>query len=163
MIKRRCNIVTKLKNCTYKHCRCQSKEIPIGTEIEVGSRYYHPQCFNESENIKEIKQLYFDNISNTVVQGMLGKIINDIIYGKNVDSEYFLFAIKFAINKKIKINNPCGLHYIIDNKQIKDEWSKIQTSKIRQSIKIEDMPKQAEVNFECKNIPRSGFSSILKG
>lgn len=60
---------------------------------------------------------------------MLGKVINDIIYGKNVDSEYFLFAVKFAINNKVKINSPMGLHYIIDNKQIKDAYKKLKQIK----------------------------------
>lgn len=157
-------MTAKPKTCSYKHCRCESKEIPIETEIAVSNRYYHPQCYKESENIKEIKKLYFDCISNTVVQGMLGKIINDIIYSKNVDSEFFLYAVKFAINNKIKINNPCGLHYLIDNKQIKDSWSKLKAEKIRKEIpKINISNKSEEVIFTAKpNVSAGGFGDILK-
>lgn len=157
--------MAKNKICGYKHCRCETKEIPLGEEIKVSSRYYHEKCAKESEDIKEMKKQYFDNISNTVVQAILGKVVNDIVYGKNIDSGYLLFAIKYAISNKIRINSPYGLHYLIDNKRIKDSWSALQSKEIQKSISVDiSFDKTDEVIFTAKTPKKTGgFGDILKG
>lgn len=157
--------MAKNKICGYKHCRYETNEIPLGEETKVSSRYYHEKCAKESEDIKEIKKQYFDNISNTVVQAILGKVVNDIVYGKNIDSGYLLFAIKYAINNKIRINSPYGLHYLIDNKRIKDAWENLLSKEINNNIKIDfDFNNVEEVTFTV-NPPqkKGGFGDILKG
>lgn len=127
-------MAAKNKNCTYRHCRYENKEIPFGEEIKVGARYYHNQCSQESDNIKQIKQLYFDSVSNTVVPSVLGKVVNDIVYGKNIESDYLLFVIKYIISHKLKITYPYGLHYKIDDNRIKDAYQKEKARLVSKSI-----------------------------
>jgi len=133
-------MATKVRTCGYNHCRCEDKEIPTGTEVLVSNRYYHDECAKICFNIREMKKQYFDNISNTVVQGVLGKVINNIVFDKNVSSEYFLYAIKYSIQYKIKINSPYGLHYLIDNNKIKESYNK---------EKAREVTRQMDINILC--------------
>lgn len=154
----------KIRNCGYPHCRCESKVIPIGTEVFVSGRYYHAECAKDCLNIREIKKEYFDNISNTVVQGVLGKVINTIIFDKKVDSDYFLFSIKYAIKNKKKVSSPFGLHYLIDDRKIKDEWSRLNATKIKNDMmKTEFVSDEDEVSFSNNSTELNGFGNILRG
>ena len=157
-------MTTKVRTCSYNHCRCEEKEIPDGTEVLVSKRYYHTECANDCLNIREIKQLYFDNISTTVVQGLLGKVINTIIFDKKVDSAYFVFAMKYAIKFKKKVSSPFGLHYLIDDRKIKDEWNKLKANKLKREMgKTEFVLEEEDVSFDITPIANNGFGNILKG
>lgn len=147
-------------NCTYKHCRYDNKEIKDDDVVRIGKRNYHSLCAKESNDITQIKKLYYENISKTVVQSILGKVINDIIYSKNVDSSFLLFALKYSIQNNFKINSPYGLHYIIDNNKIKSEWTKIKSittdvAKV-EIIKTEDLP------FYFNPSKQINFNNIIK-
>lgn len=148
--------------CQYPHCK--NKEISDEDLIMYRGKPHHRQCYDDMLNIREIKKQYLDHISATVVQKLLGKVINDIIFSKNIPSDYFLYAVKFAISNKIKVNSPMGLHYIVENNQIKNSYKKIQADKVRKEIVVNtSYENKEEVVFTAKpNIPNSGFGDILK-
>lgn len=130
---------TKIYKCGFRHCQHESCEIPQGKAVKVKNRFYHEDCAKIYINIEEIKTLYYEKISNTVVMPQLTSVINNIIFKKHVDSGYLLFALQYAINTKRKINYPQGLHYIIDDYRIKNEWEKKQLQSI------------GKVKFEAKS------------
>lgn len=151
-----------MPECQYTHCK--NKEIADEDLIMYRGKPHHRQCYEDILNIRDIKQQYIDHISSTVVQKLLGKVVNDIIFTKKVPSDFFLYAIKFAINNKIKINSPMGLHYIVDNNQIKDAYRKTQADKVRKEIVVNiSYENKEEVIFTAKpNISNGGFGDILK-
>ncbi len=136
---------SKIHKCVFKYCKYQSKDILLDDFIKINDRYFHKECAEIYNNIEEIKKIYYEKISNTVVMSLLVNVINNIIFVKNIDSNYLLFAIKYAVNKNIKINYPQGLYYIIDNYKIKDAWKKKQISKIKNT------------KFEIKEVKQPKF------
>lgn len=93
------------------------------------------------------------------------KTINNIVFDKKVDSEYLLFALKFAIAQNITLNSPFGLHYIINNTNIQKAWrskqARAEEAKMKEEIK--KLQIKAEVNFSFKNQKKDGFDSIFGG
>ena len=51
-------------------------------------------------------------------------VINRIIFNKNTDVDYMLFAMNNVVKRKLKIKSPYTLYYIADNKQIQALWNK---------------------------------------
>lgn len=161
----------KTYKCSYKHCKHSSPLISEDeSPVKVGSRYMHEDCAKNQENITAIRDLYFNEVSNTVVMSQLVNVINNIIFNKNVDSDYLLFALKYALKYKIQIKSPYTLHYIIDYKRIKDAWqSKIANEKaeqIKEKMKISDdeINRISEKNtFVFTPSNNQGFANIFGG
>lgn len=150
---------TKMYKCGFRHCQHESCEVPQGEAVKIGNRYYHEDCAKIYKNIEEIKKMYYEKISNTVVMPQLVSVINNIIFKKKVDSDYFLFAVDYAINIKKKINYPQGLHYIVDDYRIKDAWHKKQMqsiSKIKFEAKYNDEP-----IFQVKKTKEKGLDNLF--
>ena len=112
----------KVYKCGFCHCQHESCEISQDEAVKIRNRYFHKDCAETYNNIEEIKRLYYEKISNTVVMPQLIRVVNDIIFKKHVDSNYLLFALKYAINTRRTINYPQGLHYLIDDYRIKNAW-----------------------------------------
>lgn len=129
----------KVYKCGFCHCQHESCEISQDEAVKIRNRYFHKDCAETYNNIEEIKRLYYEKISNTVVMPQLIRVVNDIIFKKHVDSNYLLFALKYAINTRRTINYPLGLHYLIDDYRIKNAWKKQQLSSIKQ-VKFEAKP-----------------------
>ena len=115
--------------------------------------------------MEEIKKLYFENISSTVVPAQLVKTIQNIVFGKNVDSEYLLFAMKYVIACKIPLNSPYGLHYIIDNYKIKQAWQVVKANEEKQKVQeeVKKINVKEEITFTFVNKKKEGFETIFGG
>lgn len=115
--------------------------------------------------MEEVKRLYFENISDTVVPALLVKTIQNIVIGKGVDSEYLLFAMKYVIACKIPLNSPYGLHYIIDNYKIKQAWQgvKAKEEKLKAIEEAKKVVQKEEITFTFVNKKKEGFESIFGG
>lgn len=151
--------------CRYAHCKHENKEIAKEDATKVGNRYMHPDCAITSENITNIRDLYFEKVSKTVVMKQLVSVINNIIFKKNIDPAYLLFALNYAIRNKIPIKSPYSLHYIIDYKNIKDSWTKKQATSIKKNIELEES-KNIEIkpnNFSYTKENNIGFGGIFGG
>lgn len=154
----------KKYKCTYKHCQHETCEIPQDEAVRVGNRYMHTDCATNSIHIKKIIDLYYEKISKTVVMSTLVKTINNIVFGKGVDSGYLLFVLNHAIRMKIPIRSPYGLHYLIDNKKLKELWIRREGHKIEDIIKKEVQSENSnKVEFSYTPQINKGFSNILNG
>lgn len=153
--------------CAFKHCKHESCEVSRDCAIRINKRYFHKDCAEIYKNIEDIKALYYEKISNTVVVSNLMSVINNIIFKKGVDSNYFLFALKYAISTNRRINYPQGLHYIVDDYRIKKLWTKKQSQKIALEIKnaedIDETKTEETQTFKFSVDKQGGFGSILKG
>lgn len=152
---------TQIFKCAYNHCKHESCEIPQDSIIKIGNRYYHDDCAKNKENILKIKELYYQKISNTVVMAQLLNTINNIVFVKNVDSDYLLFALNFCIDNRIKINSPYGLHYIIDNSRVKAAWNNQTAKKMIKQMKF-NVSNAVENTTKIKlKDNRTGFGDIF--
>lgn len=155
----------KLVKCRYSHCLHSSKELPVEDAVKVGNYYMHQDCAAISKNIIEIRDYYYENVSNTVVMKTLMATINNIVFQKKVDAEYLLFAVKYAVKNRIPLRSPYGLHYLIDNARIKDAWEKNRKDKLSQLMKEACngiCVEQTETNFKYAGGSKKGFGSIFK-
>ena len=134
--------------CRYKHCQHESYEISQDEAVRIGTRYFHKDCAETYQNIEEIKRLYYEKISNTVVMAQLVKAVNSVVFDKHVDSAFVLFALKYAINTKHQIKSPYTLHYLVDNYKIKDAWEKKKSNDVK------------NVKFEAKKSESPTFHAV---
>ena len=149
----------KTYKCGFRHCRHESCDVSQGEAVKIKNRYFHEDCAEIYNNIEAVKQLYYEKISNTVVMAQLVSVINNIIFKKNVDSNYLLFAVKYAINTKKKINYPQGLHYLIDDYKIKDAWKKKQMQSISK-VKFE-AKRTEDTKFNSKSTKEKGLDNLF--
>ena len=157
----------KTFKCAFKHCQHESCEVPQDSAVKVGNRYMHKDCARISQDIENIKSTYYEKISNTVVMKRLGSVVNNIIFSKNINSEYLLFALNHAIKAKIPVKSPYGLHYLIDNQRIKDIWNKKKSKEIADEIRNEaeqeSTTKTVNSSFNYSSNNDIGFGGIFKG
>lgn len=147
--------------CSFKHCSHASCEISQDEAVRIGNRYFHRDCAKTRNNIEEIKRLYYEKISNTVVMSQLLSSVNNIIFRKNVDSEYLLYALRYAIEHNIKLNSPYGLHYLIDDYKIRQAWTKRKVVKLVQEMEYGQPVKKEDSTFQVKLSTTKGFGDIF--
>lgn len=155
----------KVYKCRYSHCRHETKDIPADEAIKVGQAYYHEDCKKEMDLIKEIIQIFYENVNKTVVISRLRKVINSIIFEKDVSAEYLLFGLKYYIKKK-SINYPEGLYYVISDEDVKKAWAKIIRKRIMESVTDEFTVNDEDMNTSHSfnmNSKQKSFSDILGG
>jgi len=156
----------KTYKCSFKHCQHESCELSQGEAVKIGNRYMHKDCAETSGNLTKIRDLYYEKISKTVVMSQLINTINNIVFKKNVDSGYLLFALNHAISAKISVKSPYGLHYLIDNQRIKQLWEKKMAQKIVEEMKEKSQNQEyetQEVKFTYNAEKDKGFGNLLGG
>ena len=156
----------KIYKCSFKHCQHESCEVPQGEAVKVGSRHMHKDCAEINENIIKIRDLYYEKISKTVVMKQLVGAINNLIFKKGVDSGLLYFALNHAIQAKIPIKSPYGLHYLVDNHRIKSLWEKKKAKEIVNQMKTQSIGeiqvnKNIENNFKYETEKNNGFADIF--
>lgn len=151
--------------CAFKHCAHESKKVPAEEAMKSGTRYYHKDCLVIRDNMETVKRLYFEHISRTVVPAQLVKTIQQIVIAKGVDSDYLVFATKFAIVNKMTLNSPFGLHYIVDNYKVKQAWQAKKAKEEKQKLQeeLQKLNQKDDVSFTLKNQKSEGFDSIFGG
>jgi hypothetical protein len=175
----------KQYKCGFNHCAHDGGKVEQNEAIKINKRYWHKDCYETSELIKEIEQDYFDHISSSVVISYLRKIINDIVYGRKLENKnisksqsnleaarYLSYCLKYAIDNNIPITHVPGLYYLIDNARIKKAYEKERDLRIQKKMKesidnqeIAVTPVNAKENIPSTFTKNSavGFGSILKG
>lgn len=156
------NMSEKIVKCRYSHCNHKFKELPIDEAVVVGKgSYYHKDCYKQIDEIKQIIDIFKTYIDPMVVVSQLRMVINTIIFNKFVDSEYLLFATRYAVENKVNLKHAMGLHYIIGYKNIQEAYKKekakktIETNKV-EIIETEDLP------FYFNPTKQKGFNDIIK-
>jgi hypothetical protein len=155
----------KYFKCGFKHCIHES-DVSQDEAVKVGNRYLHKDCAVISDNLAQIRDTYYEKVSKTVVMKQLVNTINNIVFVKNIDSGYLLFAINQALATNIPIKSPYGLHYLVDNQRIKEAWNKKNAQEIVAKMKDEaehQVTKTEQVKFKYIAENNNGFDSIFKG
>jgi len=172
-------------SCRYPKCTQlhDSNKVLKSEAFNNGKgRYYHEDCYHTMQTVNQIKDMFCKYINTTLTAKEIGTLvstINHIIFAKHVDVDYLKFAVEYFIKYKPgKLNYPAGLHYIINDSDVKEAWDRRRESEIRAEIKVE-MDKQmkaiaesVENNFDLdlsipekksiyKNNSRQRFSRIL--
>lgn len=159
----------KTYTCGYKYCQHDNKTLTEGMCAKIGKYHYHYDCAEYKQKIAEARDLYYNNISNTVVMSTLLRTINNIVFGKKVDPSYLVFAIRHAISCGIEIKSPYSLHYLIDNKRIKQLWDKQQKKENEKKLSsgvMQYMPterKETTFSVSSKTNKPKGFGDIFGG
>lgn len=177
--------IMKQYKCGYGHCAHKDGKVDHGEAVKIGNRYWHKDCYEISELIKEIEQDYIDNVSSTVVVSYLRKVINDIVFGKKLENKgvdkpksnleaarYLSFCLKYSIEHNLKLSHVPGLYYIIDNSKIRKAWDKECELKVQKEMKEDMMEEKTEASVPVSTVPTTkkpfssgstGFGSILGG
>lgn len=168
----------KMVNCRYPKCKFlhESTELLKEEATQGGKQkhYYHPDCFHTMQTVNEIRDLFIKEIDPTLTSKQIGTLvstINNIIFSKKVGVDYLLFTLQYFIKYKPgALKYPAGLHYVIQDKDVKAAWEKEQKQKLREEIReqqktitvndefILDSP---ESTFEYKPQKPKGFADIL--
>lgn len=165
-----------IKTCRYANCNHPDKRVNISSDeyIVNGRKYYHRDCFeafereeaNEAKlkaDIQLIKNMWLENISNTVVLSQLYLEINRLVREQNIGSDYVIYVLDYCIKHKLNLRYPAGLKYYIDKEEIKSSFEK---TKIRKIVEQADFTVHETIDTAPKfsvNKKQSGFASILKG
>lgn len=151
----------KQYKCSYAHCKRKEERLSVDSPI-LNGRHYHSECLKEKESIEKIRNLYIEQVSQTVVMSLLNKTINNIIFQKKVSADFLYFALNWAIKNHKRINSPLYLHYLIDNKAIKDAYTANISKSVYQQTKT--INTVSDTVFNIKPVkPKKSFNDILKG
>lgn len=144
--------------CDYKNCFCSDSD----ELIMVGNGFYHTDCNKTRKDINDIVALYREKIDEKAVISQLYSIVNNIIFNKNVQCGFLKYALQFYIKNNIPINHPLGLHYIIKNKKVINEWEIIQKKKFNEEIKNDFNDLENKVhNFNYKKQKKKSITDLL--
>lgn len=147
--------------CRFGHCKHESKEIPKDEAVKIGNGYYHKDCAKNRNNTNLTIELFEKHINPNPVQSQLRAVINNILYTKNIDSDFLVFALKYFIEHRIPLRYPQGLYYVVQNVDAKSEFDKKMAEKYK-NIKIE-LSDTNETSFTHKPAKQKGFADILGG
>ena len=165
-----------LKTCRYKKCKFPDRRLNIAEQdyVSVGRLYFHKDCYEEKEkedrieekiraDVQLIKNIWIENISNTVVLSQLYLEINKLIRERCIDSEYVIFVLDYCIKNHCNLRYPAGLKYYVDKQEIKDAFEKKHAKKIVNNATFNvDTTTDSSPKFTINRKP-SGFNSILGG
>ena len=131
--------------CRYRHCLYDSQDIPPGQEVKTGKiSYMHKECARYWKTIGSIVDLYKQRVNKNVLEKTLLATINNIVFKKNVDPEFLLFALKYSLDHGNHLSSPYGLHYIISNESCMTAWKREKALKIIREMKPPEVVKPAE-------------------
>ena len=160
----------RIRTCRFGDCKHEDREIYLDYEpyVKAGNRFYHEDCYKKlkakeqtSKDLQEFKQIWHDQISETVNYGYLIKILNQYIRD-GISSDYLLFCLKYVLYKGMNLNYPNGFKYYVDNGEIKEAYRKNRAKKklkARQEA-YKATVKPQEPSFWVADKPR-GFQSVL--
>ena len=166
---------TDIKTCRYKDCKHSSKEINIAEQkyMAVGRNYFHVDCYAAKEaaesaeaklkaDIQLIKNMWIENISDTVVLSQLYLELNKLIRERGISSDYVIFVLNYCIKNRCNLRYPGGLKYYVDKQEIKDAFAKKEAQKAisNATFSIDEFTEDNSPKFSVNKRP-SGFSSIL--
>ena len=149
---------TEIVICKYKNCLHDTKELCKSEAVKKGNSYYHADCLQTQEEIKEIIDLFKKHINPNPVYSQLQSVIKNIVFTKKLGSSFLLYGLKYYIGHKIPLNYPQGLYYVIQNKDVINGYAKEKTKNIKQSVEITE---ETESNFTYIPTKTNSFADIL--
>lgn len=163
----------KIVKCRYPKCNKlhETTEILKEDAIQHGKSYYHADCLHIMLTVTEIRDLFYKNINQLMTGKQIGTLvatINNIVLEKGVDVDFLKFAVEYFIKYKPgKLQYPAGLHYIVQDKDVKNAWEKWQERTIKAELKMESKEYHEDTSlntpsFVYKPQKQKGFADILK-
>lgn len=146
-------------HCKYSKCLHGSRGIGKDDAVKIGNCYYHSDCLKTKEDIKKIIDLFTKHINPNPVYSNLQKVIDNIVFKKQLGSDFLLFGLKYYIDHKIPLNYPQGLYYVIQNKQVIEAYRKPEIKNKRNKVEIKEETNQSFTHIPIKN---NGFADILR-
>jgi hypothetical protein len=114
----------KVYVCGYTHCLHINEKVKEEDSVIIGNKHLHKECAEIKSKIDTLKDLYYDEIDKNVKFVELVGVLNNIVFKKGVSPDYMIFALKYSIDKRIRIKSPYSLHYLVTNKVITQLWKK---------------------------------------
>lgn len=154
--------MAKILKCRSSHCFHESKEImPDDDFVKVNNVAYHKDCYRAISNIREVIDIFAKEVNPNVVFAQLSKVVNNIVYNKKIDSGLLLYGLRFYLDRKIPIHYPYGLYYVVQNKDVQNQYKKMVAAE-----KVQDYEFSAPVDesqpFEYTPTTQKGFADILR-
>ena len=119
--------MARMYKCWYNNCP-HNQQVDEEEAIKADKRRYHKECYKDFQNLKKIRELYYDHIDKTVVFSQLNKVIDNIINKKGIGTDYLLYSIEYAIENDIEVRYPASLFYLINNFKIRKSYSNAEVS-----------------------------------
>lgn len=111
--------------CGYTHCLHPGEKVNASSSVMVGNKRYHKDCNDVRKEIQEIKQIYIDQIDNSVNSALLSKVFNQLLFEKNgISLDFLRFSIKFYAKSGTKLKSPFQLTYLPKNPYMKQKYEK---------------------------------------
>ena len=140
----------KMVHCRYPKCMKlhESTELLKDDAVQGGSNsFYHPDCYHIMQTVNQIKDLFYREINSTLTGKQIGQlvsIVNNMVFGKNIDVDMILFSLQYFIKYKPgKLHYPGGIAYIVQDRDVISAWEKEKERRIREELKQQ---MQAAVN-----------------
>lgn len=146
----------RFSGCEHLH---ETKDIPKEEAVKSGNSYFHKDCYQTKEDIKEVIDLFKNNINPNPVYSQLQSVIRNIVFNKKLGSDFLLFGLKYYIEHNITLNYPQGLYYVIQNKDVINAYNKEKTKNIKKNVEIKD---EVDTHFTHIPIKNNSFADIIK-
>ena len=148
--------------CKATHCFHKNEPIDKETAVKVGNNYYHRDCYQTIQNIREIIDIWSKQVNEFVNFAALRRTIDSIVYDRKVDSEYVLFGLKYFIEKGLKLNYPQGLYYVIENRGVQNAYKAYKQKQNQASFKSLNLRGENTEDALTYKIPtKKGIADIL--
>lgn len=156
---------SKMVRCRYPKCMKlhDTTELSIDDAVKGGSRsYYHPDCYHTMQTVNEIKDLFYREINPAMTGKQIGQlvsIVNNMIFGKNIDVDYIKFALQYFIKYKPgALKYPGGIAYIVQDKAVVSAWETEKQRRIKAEIKKQQKNVLIMDEFVGLELPESSFT-----
>lgn len=150
--------------CKYSSCLHESREINKENAVKKGSSYYHKDCLQTQEEIKEIINLFKNHINPNPVYSQLQSVIKNIVFTKGLGSNFLLFGLRYYIENKIPLNYPQGLYYVVQNKDVVKAYQKKMADKAMSEFRQnQEIPENVTTPFGYVNKRKQTITDIIGG
>lgn len=136
--------------CRYPKCSKLHESVELQKEDAVkggNGFYYHPDCYHTMQTINKIRDTFITKVDPTLTGKQIGQlvsIVNNMVFGKNIDVDMILFSLQYFIKYKPgKLHYPGGIAYIVQDRDVISAWEKEKERRIKEELKQQ---MQAAVN-----------------
>jgi len=151
--------MAKEYKCRYQRCLHPDEKVTVENAVADGGKHYHPDCYQTSIQTREVFRLFQEHINPNPVYAQLWKVIYSIVFDKGIGSDMLLFGLKYYIEKKIPLNYPQGLYYVMQNRDMQNAYYKWKAKKTEVKVEITE---DAGVEFVHKPVKKKGLEDIFK-
>lgn len=152
----------KIFKCRLSKCLHPDEPLLESIAVKDGNAYYHPDCLRTKNDIKEIIDVFTKRANPNVVYGVLGHVINEIVYNRKFDSSKLLWGINWVLDHGWNLRYPQGLYRVIQDVEWQEEYDKLlRRSQPKYKVEITDDEMDAPT-FEYVPEKQKSFADILR-